>query len=688
MSYVEYEKAQKAGLKAFKSAISKGENAYLPVLDEILENVDIQSEVNLGLVQIPLENVVGTSNAGRTYAFANNFMPILDYKTEFGSKWSTLCDSQIEEGIRDPIKVYEYLNKYYVVEGNKRVSVLKYFDAVNVSAQVTRKVPKLTDDKEIKIYYEFMDFYKLTEINYISFSHEGFFKRLLELTSENPDEPWTDDQKKDFGSFNHNFCVALKAKGGEKLPMTMGDALLLFLDVYGYENAKEFTGNEIKEKIDKLWEEYLIESSGREVSLKLDPPDTGKRSIMSYFKGLAPKQVKVAFIFDKDIDESDWLYGHELGRLYLEEHCSERIKTLKVHNLNSEEDIITAMEDLITMGVKIIFTTSSRQVNASLKVAVNHPDTVILNCSLNTSHKLISTYYARLYEVKFLSGILAGALTTNDKIGYLADYPILGITADINAFALGVAMVNPDAKVYLEWISIKGVAHEAAIENFRRRDINYISDQIMIKPREAGRRFGLYYIDEKGTFNIAMPIYQWGVFYEKLINTVLQGKLKEEEKKDNKAVNYWWGLSAEVVDLIYSDKIPPATLRLVKHFKNMMKNNEFYPFDTVIKDQNGVIRNEDNEHMLPEDIMKMNWLAENVVGEIPEIDELKDSAKSIVELKGVGTVEDKNDEKREADKAADNKPEEKTAESEANDRTADALPENEKSDNETKDKHN
>jgi hypothetical protein len=74
----------------------------------------------------------------------------------------------------------------------------------------------------------------------------------------------------------------------------------------------------------------------------------------------------------------------------------------------------------------------------------------------------------------------------------------------------------------------------------------------------------------------------------------------------------------------------------------MMKNNEFFPFDAVIKDQNGVIRNEDKEHMLPEDIMKMNWLAENVVGEIPEIDELKDSAKSIVELKGVNLDTDKD----------------------------------------------
>ena len=641
MSYVEYEKAQKAGLKAFKTAVSKGEDAYLPVLDEILKDVDIVGEVSLGLVQIPLENVVGTSNAGRTYAFANNFMPILDYKTEFGVKWSTLCDSQIEEGIREPIKVYEYLNKFYVIEGNKRVSVLKYFGAVNVSATVMRKIPKLTDDLETRIYYEFMDFYKLTDINYIWFSQEGFFKRLLELTSKNPEEPWTDDQKKDFGSLNHNFCVALKARGGDKLPITLGDALLLFLDVYGYENAKEWTGNVIKEKIDKLWEEYLNESSGREVSLKLDPPDIGRRSIVSYFRSIASKQVKVAFLFSKDTDESDWLYAHELGRLYLEDHCKGRIKTLKVHNIRTEEELITAMEDLIMMGVKIFFTTSPGQATASLKVAVNNPDVVILNCSLNTSHKLISTYYARLYEVKFLSGIIAGALTKNDKIGYLADYPILSTTADINAFALGVSMVNPNAKVYLEWTSLKGVSHEAAIENFRRQDINYISDQIMIKPNEAGRRFGLYYIDENGTFNIAMPTYQWGVFYEKLIETVLQGKLKEEEKKDNKAVNYWWGLSAGVVDLIYSDKIPAETLRLVKLFKNMMENNEFFPFDTVIKDQNGIIRNENDEHMMPEEIMKMNWLAENVVGDIPEIDELKDSAKSIVELKGVNSLEEK-----------------------------------------------
>ena len=635
MSYVEYEKAQKAGLKAFKAAVAKGENEYLPVLDEILEGVDIQSEVNLGLVQVPLDRVVGTSNVGRTYAFANNFMPILDYKTEFGDKWSSLCDSQIEEGIRDPIKAYEYLNKYYVVEGNKRVSVLKYFGAVTIPAQVTRKVPKLTDDPQIKIYYEFMDFYKLTEINYISFSQEGCFKRLLELTSEDPTAEWTEEQKKDFGSANHNFCQALKDRGGDKLLIMSGDAFLIFIDIFGYDNIKNLTQNEMKTKIDSLWDEFMTESKGREIQLRMEPAKKGRKKLMEYFWSPTPKKVMVAFIFDKNPEESEWLYGHELGRLYIDEHCSDRFKTIKVHNLNSEEDAMTAMEDLIQMGVKVMFTTSSQQVGASVKVAANHPNVIILNCSLNTSYSLIRTYYARLYEVKFLAGMIAGSLARNGQIGYLADYPIFGMPANINAFALGARMMNPDAKIHLEWTTVKGVSRERALEYFKERGINYVSDQVMIKPNAASREFGLYCIEEETPVNIAMPVYQWGVFYEKLLEGVLSGTFQQEGENGDMPINYWWGLSAGVVDIIYSQKLPEGTKRIVNLIKDLMIRNEFHPFEGVIRGQDGLIKNEAGVVMAPEDLMKMSWLVDNVIGEIPEIEELKDEAKSIVELKGI-----------------------------------------------------
>jgi basic membrane lipoprotein Med (substrate-binding protein (PBP1-ABC) superfamily) len=637
MSYVDYEKAQKQGVRAFRAAIAKGENGYLPVLDEILKDVDVQSEVNLGLVQIPLSSVVGTSTKGRTYAFANNFMPLMDLKSEFGSKWGSLCDSHMEEGIRDPIKVYEYLNRFYVVEGNKRVSVLKYFDAVNVPAMVTRKIPKLSDDPKIKIYYEFLDFYKLTEINYIDFSQEGSYKKLLDLTAGNTTEPWTDDQKMDFGSANNNFCRAFKAKRGDKLPsdMTLTDAFLIFIEICGYEQIKNLTQSEMAEKINLISEEFAVAVKERKITLQLEPSNegAGKKKLMDFFS--TPKIPMAAFIYDKDPKESDWLYAHELGRLYLDENCKDKVKTVKVHNLNSEEDTVQAMEDLVKMGVNLMFTTSSQQVAASLKVAAKYPEVTILNCSLNTSpYKLIKTYYARLYEVKFLAGMIAGALTETDKIGYLADYPITGMPANINAFAIGAAMVNPRAKVHLEWTTVKGVTRGEAIENFKKRGIDYISDQVMIAPTSSTRRFGLYCISGEDAVNIAMPVYDWGIFYERIIDQYIAGVFKNS--KDNpEAINYWWGLSAGVVDIICSKNVPTSTMNLVNMVKNQMKRNTLSPFMGRIVSQNDEIKHNTDDAMSPGEIVKMNWLVENVVGDIPEIDKLKDAAKSLVNVMGV-----------------------------------------------------
>ena len=151
MGETEYSEALKLGKKEYRARIAKGQFPYLPVLDEILSEADIKTEQNMGLVQVPLDFVVGTSTMGRTYSFAANFMPILDEETEFAVKWSNLSDAQMNEGIRDPIKAFEYMNRYYVLEGNKRVSVLKYFNAVSIPAIVTRKIPKLSDDYDVRL---------------------------------------------------------------------------------------------------------------------------------------------------------------------------------------------------------------------------------------------------------------------------------------------------------------------------------------------------------------------------------------------------------------------------------------------------------------------------------------------------------------------------------------------------------
>jgi len=78
----------------------RGERPTLEVLDDILPPKDSYSEVALGMVQIPIDRIVGTKTDGRSNAFAGNFMPILASNTEFAQKWASLCKSHEQEGIQ------------------------------------------------------------------------------------------------------------------------------------------------------------------------------------------------------------------------------------------------------------------------------------------------------------------------------------------------------------------------------------------------------------------------------------------------------------------------------------------------------------------------------------------------------------------------------------------------------------
>ena len=125
MAREDYHNARVAGRKAYRADVQAGRYPYLPALDDMISYSETQGEYPLGRVDIPLNLIVGTKTAGRQKAFASNFMPLLGENTEFGMKWATLYDSQLNEGIRDPIKAYEFMNKFYVEEGNKRVSVMR-----------------------------------------------------------------------------------------------------------------------------------------------------------------------------------------------------------------------------------------------------------------------------------------------------------------------------------------------------------------------------------------------------------------------------------------------------------------------------------------------------------------------------------------------------------------------------------
>lgn len=633
MGREEYRKALKSGKKDYQTRMLKGEKPILQVLDDILPERTSYTEVSIGLVQIPIEQIVGTKTVARSSSFAGNFMPLLGEDTEFSYKWSQLLDSHVEEGIREPIKAYEYMNKFYVAEGNKRVSVMKYSGAVSIPGNVIRVIPKRTEEKENKIYYEFLDFYRAAPINYIWFTQEGSFAKLQEAVGKAPGEMWTDEELMKFSSVYTWFASEFRARGGDKLDITPGDAFLAFITLYGYDTIDDKTTEEIHQLVAKSWEEFVLMGENSEIDLKMKP-NQKKKSLFDILHLSAPaaRKLQIAFIYEKTPGTSAWTYAHELGRLHLEQTFPEEVHTVSYEN-GTKENVEALLEDAVNSGCDLIFTTTPPFAQASVKAAIENPKVRILNCSLNTSHRYIRTYYSRMYEAKFLMGAIAGAMADNNRLAYIADYPIYGSIANINAFALGAKLTNPRAKVYLEWFAKKEMDLE---QNIRELGVSCVSGRDMTVPEEASRYFGLYHIGQEGPKNFAMPLWHWGKFYEQLILAILDGTWKyDDDLAGKKAINYWWGMSEGVVDVVFSKHLPIGQKRLAGLLKTAVSTGAFNPFSGVLYAQSGAVTDDPDGCLSPEEIMTMDWLAENVIGSIPDSGELKEQAAAVVEQQGV-----------------------------------------------------
>ena len=627
----DYIKAYKKGKKDYQLRMMRGERPTLPVLDEMLPAKGTYKEVPLGIVQIPINRLVGTKTNARSNAFAGNFMPILGEKTEFAEKWQNLYNSQVEEGIREPIKAYEYMNQFYVEEGNKRVSVMKYVGMVSIPGTVIRIIPNRTDEKENKIYFEFLEFYDASKVNYIWFTQEGNFAKLQKEVGKGPGEIWTDDDRLEFSSIYNRFTAEYKANNGDMLHITSGDAFLAFITLYGYQKVCDLLNRELKELILKSWEEFTLLDRNLEIDLKLDP-NYKKETILNKLKTIGSGKLKVAFIYAKTPSSSAWTYAHELGRLHLEQKFTDEVETIYYENI-TKDTIEDCLGKCVDEKCDIIFTTTPAFVQASVKAAIANPSIRIVNCSLRTSHRYIRTYYARMYEAKFLMGAIAGVMTENDRLAYIADYPIRGSIANINAFALGAKMVNPRAKVYLEWASEKGFNR---IERLKELDVDIVSDKDMVVPEAAKRYYGLYRFVDGNPIGLAMPVWQWGIFYEQMIRTIMEGTWKNDDNTaEKKAINYWWGMSAGVIDMICSRNLPIGTKRLIEMIKTVISRGEFNPFYGKLYSQDGIVQADPNRELSPEEIIMMDWLAENVVGRIPEEDELVEHSLPTILQQGI-----------------------------------------------------
>ena len=641
-----YLKARREGEKAVHRAVGEGRWPYLQSLEHILPEYTILPKVSVGVMDIPLDRIAGTLTEGRENAFAWNFMPILKPGTEFEMKWSRLLEAQETEGIHDAVLVYEYRNRFYVQEGNKRVSVLRYVGAWAVTADVRRILPRKTEEKEIQVYYEFLDFFRVTGLYDFVLTEKGAYEQLAAIYGQNCLDSWPEKAKEDLRADFHSFQKVYLAKGGRQLRITDGDAFLLYLRIYRDRKHLRESDAEIEKNIRLLWNELLSETEDSEAVLIEDEEQAGKPAgLIQNIQRLAPgpaytadRPLKTAFIYGSDAAHSRWVYGHELGRNELIRRHRGAVEAVHFDNCVSEEMLDAAFAKAAEED-NVVFTTTAAMMDASMRAAIRYPKLRILNCSINLASSAVRTYYPRMHEAKFMLGALAATCAEDHRIGYLADVPIYGSIARINAFALGAALVDPAARIILKWSGKKGCDWEREME---KENLRIISGPDLIRPedirRTGERNYGIYRVHDSGqTDRLAAPIWNWGEYYDRIIRTIMEGgwEAREQVSLEN-TVSYWYGLHAGVIDVIHSESIPYYTRKLLDWLRSGIISGTLQPFAGELHSQQGIIQEAGSPSLDSGQIIGMDWLNDNIEGEIPDASELTDSVQAIVNRSGVG----------------------------------------------------
>ena len=631
----EYSRALKLALKELKELVSSGKAPHPAVLDNIISAEQSGTVVDVGLVEIPTQLIVGTKASGRVTAFTASFLPLLDMDTEFAYKWVNLCAAHLsDEGIREPIICFEYLGKFYVQEGNKRVSVLRHFDAPRIPGMVKRIMPTESDAPEIRAYREFLEFYEAAGIYDIQFRQPGDYGKLLSHLGKEPGDPWSEEEKKTFRAYFQYFTDAFHACQGEHLELLPEEALLLWLRINPFKDLGELTGDQLKKTVSALWEDLVTIAQEEPVQVATEPAPEGKQSLLSILLPTNPEHLNVAFVHQREIKSSAWITGHEQGARYLKEVMGEKVTIRSYFRADTPEEADAILEQAVEEGADVVFTTTPPLSRPTLKAAVKYPKVRFLNCSVDAPYSSVRTYYSRIFEGKFITGAIAGAMSDNNTIGYIGSYPIFGVPASINAFALGALMTNPRATIALRWSCVAG----NPVEDFLNAGIRVVSNRDVPTPGrmhlEHGS-YGTYFIEPNGKLlPLASPCWMWGKFYEHVVQSILNGTWDKGTEED-KAINYWWGMDSGVIDVTLSKHLPEGLRQLAWILRKGLQSGTIDPFKRLLVDQSGRTVNDGSRSLTPEELLHMDWLCNNVEGSIPTFDQILPYSQTMVRELGI-----------------------------------------------------
>ncbi len=329
--------------------------------------------------------------------------------------------------------------------------------------------------------------------------------------------------------------------------------------------------------------------------------------------------IKIGMILNGEADDQSWGQSHYEGM----EKTKEKLNLEIIYRESVPEDdrCIDVMEEMIEEGCSIIICNSYAYGEYELQVSKNHPELCFYHATgIETSDNL-STYFGRIYQMRYLTGIVAGMQTETDEIGYVAAFPISEVNRGINAFTLGVRSVNPDANVYVEWCNSwtgEDESRNATDTLLKKHNIDVLAMHTdAMAPLEQAEKNGIwsigYNIDNSKNYPnsfLTAAIWNWEKFYTPRILEYKQGKFISQ--------NYWESADTGIVDISpFTKNIKDNIFDAVQKEKAKLESGSFDVFYGPITDTNGNIRVFENESMSDTELLyEFDWYVEGVITDV------------------------------------------------------------------------
>ena len=576
-----YRAARRAGLKYVAEQNGAGKSGLLPVLETLPG--ELCAEIPLGYFEIPLKKIRGTYAAGRSSAFAGNFMPLLGEDTEFAEKWTTLYASSVTEGIREPVKAYEYLGYYYIVEGNKRVSVMNCSGAYSIFGRALRLLPpRGSGSAEHDIFFEILGDNNRAPIGHMWFSETGRITKLRELARKTgkkfpmPAEELINSSFASFRAVYHELGLAEEL--GE---ITTGDAFYQYVLVYGFPEGigEDELSRNISNCLPAL--KNMAERGAKEVLG--DPSELARKSVFASF--LRGARLSVLFACCGTPESSLSAQAHYVGRYALERDFP-AVGVNSVCGLpqgpNCYEPLMRAVRE---HNPDILFATSPSMRQAALRVSLEARNTLVLHCHYKQAG-VLGTYSAKTEESAFLMGALAASLTETGVAGYLRPSDTLGNrTQNMQAFAQGARFIRPSTRVYFA----TSRDAESRREIFAQwaamgADMACMPHEPQYGPPPAefpGVYSRLFRLSQEGvpSDRCAVSALHWDVFYTRLAREITEGSAVLLARHDG-VLHFRLGLASGVTDThaVYP-AVKPSSFMLLRHLHYLISQGQLTPIN-------------------------------------------------------------------------------------------------------------